>query len=491
MASPCRKKLFTSKKFVVSEDSLSPVDNSDLDIDFQPVLFNSSSNDDNETIVSPSKLPKRQKKKVKNGGGKRKEDSEKQKAIVQRIVADCSFSNLSTFDLDVYKAKHLEPLNERKCQPSTFIAHNVAVVGFLKFIKLQHPEVCKLDFPASFLRLKQWNQFYRRNLQQQYVFSSFKRFSISTAMDESPGTEHMRGYGELLFAILTFENAQRPSAIRGMLVEEAKEVEKSSKGFYVIRVRIAGHIVGFPVSQIVVRPAVKDALFTFIHLAPGQKFVFEWRGEQWTSSHAAKALQRVCSACVPKGRNLTATKVRKCTATQIRAKNPGQREMVAGHMAHLISTQETHYINPLQCDESVVAYEAIQSLNGRDTEIEGEQAHQGESSSSVPNPPSPDGASSQHSPASHSQQDQASPDRSPQSANVAKSRKQFTKEESEEVLRCFGKNIKERKRIFIREARVAMEEGSLSLCATKSAKQIQDRVAEFIRSEQRREKENN
>ncbi|CAK8682341.1 unnamed protein product [Clavelina lepadiformis] len=182
-------------------------------------------------------------------------------------------------------------------------------------------------------------------------------------------------------------------------------------------------------AQIVVRPAVKDALFTFIRLAPGQKFVFEWRGEQWTSSHAAKALQRVCSACVPKGRNLTATMVRKCTATQIRAKNPGQREMVANHMAHLISTQETHYINPLQCDESVVAYEAIQSLNGRDTEIEGEraaeQAHQGESSSSVPNPPSPDGASSQHSPASPSktqpahQQDQASPDRSPQSANVA------------------------------------------------------------------------
>ena len=58
-------------------------------------------------------------------------------------------------------------------------------------------------------------------------------------------------------------------------------------------------------------------------------------------------------------------------------------------------------------------------------------------------------------------------------------------------MRFFGENIRERKRIFIREARVALEEGSLSLCATKSAKQIQDRVAEFIRSEQRREKENN
>ena len=58
-------------------------------------------------------------------------------------------------------------------------------------------------------------------------------------------------------------------------------------------------------------------------------------------------------------------------------------------------------------------------------------------------------------------------------------------------MRFFGENIRERKRIFIREARVALEEGSLSLCATKSAKQIQDWVEEFIRSAQRREKENN
>ena len=50
------------------------------------------------------------------------------------------------------------------------------------------------------------------------------------------------------------------------------------------------------------------------------------------------------------------------TILQIRAKNPEQREMVAGHMAHLPSTQETHYINRFQCDESVVAFEAIQSL---------------------------------------------------------------------------------------------------------------------------------
>ena len=59
----------------------------------------------------------------------------------------------------------------------------------------------------------------------------------------------MRGYGELLFTILTFENAHRPSALRGMLVEEAKEANKSKKGLYLIRVRIAGHIVGFPVCK--------------------------------------------------------------------------------------------------------------------------------------------------------------------------------------------------------------------------------------------------
>ncbi|CAK8687713.1 unnamed protein product [Clavelina lepadiformis] len=105
-----------------------------------------------------------------------------------------------------------------------------------------------------------------------------------------------------------------------------------------------------------------EALFSYVRLAEGQKYVFEWRGEQLTSSHTAKALQHVCAAAVPKGRKLTATMVRKCTATQIRAKNPQQREIVAGHMAHLPSTQEAHYINPLQSEESIVAFEAIQSL---------------------------------------------------------------------------------------------------------------------------------
>ncbi|XP_076810983.1 uncharacterized protein LOC143453512 isoform X2 [Clavelina lepadiformis] len=89
----------------------------------------------------------------------------------------------------------------------------------------------------------------------------------------SPNLLLMRGYGELLFTILTFENAHRPSALRGMLVEEAKEANKSKKGLYLIRVM--HHKTGLTSgpAQIVVRPAVKDALFTFIRLAPGQKFV--------------------------------------------------------------------------------------------------------------------------------------------------------------------------------------------------------------------------
>ena len=68
-------------------------------------------------------------------------------------------------------------------------------------------------------------------------------------MVEHPGPDRMRGYGEVLFTVLTFENAQRPSAVRGMLVEEAKEAEKAKKGYYVIRVRIAGHVVGCQVCK--------------------------------------------------------------------------------------------------------------------------------------------------------------------------------------------------------------------------------------------------
>ncbi|CAK8670999.1 unnamed protein product [Clavelina lepadiformis] len=147
-----------------------------------------------------------------------------------------------------------------------------------------------------------------------------------------------------------------------MMMNEAKAAEKGQKGLSVIRV--LHHKTGLTCgpAQIVVRPPVMEALLSFIRVSKEQKYVFEWRGEQFSSSHAAKAMQHVCKAAVPKGRKLTATMVRKCTATQIRAKNPQQREMVAGHMAHLPSTQEAHYINPLQCDESVVAFEAIQSL---------------------------------------------------------------------------------------------------------------------------------
>ncbi|XP_076820982.1 uncharacterized protein LOC143466235, partial [Clavelina lepadiformis] len=66
-----------------------------------------------------------------------------------------------------------------------------------------------------------------------------------------------------------------------------------------------------------------------------------------------------------------------------------------------------------------------------------------------------------------------------------KSRRQFTEEERFEVKRYFNQNIKKQQRIFIAEARDALESGALPLCARKTPKQIQDRVAEFIRSAQR------
>ncbi|XP_076809320.1 uncharacterized protein LOC143452296 [Clavelina lepadiformis] len=239
-----------------------------------------------------------------------------------------------------------------------------------------------------------------------------------------------------------------------------------------------------------------EALSSFVRVPEGQKYVFEWRGEQLTSSNAAKALQHVCAAAVPKGRKLTATMVRKCTATQIRAKNPQQREMVTGHMAHLPSTQETHYINPLQSDESIIAFEAIQSLYGRDT------IHEEAESSGCFRPE--DIARCIHSDESHNSEE-ASPaeesatktrDKTENLETVVltadvrkyKSRRQFTEEENSEVKSYFAERIRNKQRIFIAEARAALEQGPLSLCANKTAKQIQDRVAGFIRSAERREK---
>ncbi|CAK8682340.1 unnamed protein product [Clavelina lepadiformis] len=43
-----------------------------------------------------------------------------------------------------------------------------------------------------------------------------------------------------------------------------------------------------------------DALLSLIRVSEEQKYVFEWRGEQFSSSHATKAMQHVCKAAVPK-----------------------------------------------------------------------------------------------------------------------------------------------------------------------------------------------
>ncbi|CAK8685097.1 unnamed protein product [Clavelina lepadiformis] len=50
-----------------------------------------------------------------------------------------------------------------------------------------------------------------------------------------------------------------------------------------------------------VKPPVMHALLSFIRVSEEQKYVFEWRGDQFSSSHAAKAMQHVCKDAVPKG----------------------------------------------------------------------------------------------------------------------------------------------------------------------------------------------
>ncbi|CAK8687714.1 unnamed protein product [Clavelina lepadiformis] len=121
------------------------------------------------------------------------------------------------------------------------------------------------------IRIKLWIEFYKRRLEKRrheikerdrrdavqsedvnivlrsrYVSKCMRDMHL---MIEHPGPARMRGYGEVLFTILTFENAQRRSAVRGMLVEEVKVAEKAKKGFYVIRERIAGHVVGCQVCK--------------------------------------------------------------------------------------------------------------------------------------------------------------------------------------------------------------------------------------------------
>ncbi|CAK8691809.1 unnamed protein product [Clavelina lepadiformis] len=159
-------------------------------------------------------------------------------------------------------------------------------------------------------------------------------------------------------------------------------------------------------------------------------------------------------------------------------------------MAQLPSTQETHYINPLQSDESI-AFDAIQSLYGRDT------IHEEAESSGCFRPE--DSARSIHSDEEASPAEESATKTRDKTENLEtvvltadvikyKSRRQFTKEENSEVKSNFAERIRNKQRIFIAEARAALEHGALSLCANKTAKQIQDRVAAFIKSAERREK---
>ncbi|XP_076805589.1 uncharacterized protein LOC143449321 isoform X1 [Clavelina lepadiformis] len=67
-----------------------------------------------------------------DGGGKRADEAEKQKSILQRVVAHCNSSDLNAFSLDAHQAKHVKLLEESSCKPSTFIAHNAAIVAFIK-----------------------------------------------------------------------------------------------------------------------------------------------------------------------------------------------------------------------------------------------------------------------------------------------------------------------------------------------------------------------
>ncbi|CAK8682338.1 unnamed protein product [Clavelina lepadiformis] len=175
-------------------------------------------------------------------------------------------------------------------------------------------------------------------------------------------------------------------------------------------------------AQIVVRPPVKEALFSFIRLAPGQKFVSEWRGEQWTSSHNRQKTAACLQCCSSKG-----------------------SQSNGNHDPRKKTRSKGKYIK--------ICIKMLSLGNSTHTETAACRTR-------------------------------------PLHVADYKSREQFSKAGSEEVLRYFGENIRKQKRIFICEARVALEQGALSLCATKSAKQVQDRVAEFIRSTQRREKEN-
>ncbi|CAK8682259.1 unnamed protein product [Clavelina lepadiformis] len=182
-----------------------------------------------------------------DGGGKREVDAEKQKSILQRIVSICDFEDLKAFTLDTYQKKHVKFLEESKCKPSTFISHNCALVAFIKFLTMRHAAECSFQFQPTMIRIKQWNEFYRRRLQERRheIRESDRRNAIRTEdvnkvlhsrhvmrciqdmqlMVEHPGLSRMRVYGEVFFTVLAFENTQRPSAVRGIIINEAKADE--------------------------------------------------------------------------------------------------------------------------------------------------------------------------------------------------------------------------------------------------------------------------
>ncbi|XP_076826045.1 uncharacterized protein LOC143471970 [Clavelina lepadiformis] len=117
-----------------------------------------------------------------DGGGKRLVDAEKQKSILQRIVSNCSFEDLHAFSLDTYIEKHVKLLEEGKCKPSTFIAHNAAIVAFIKFLTMRHAAECSFDYQPTMIPIKQWNEFYRRRHQERRheIRESDRRNAIRT-----------------------------------------------------------------------------------------------------------------------------------------------------------------------------------------------------------------------------------------------------------------------------------------------------------------------
>ncbi|CAK8674229.1 unnamed protein product [Clavelina lepadiformis] len=109
------------------------------------------------------------------GGEKRLADAEKQKYILQRIVSNCSFEDLHAFSLDTYIEKHVKLLEEGKCKPSTFIAHNAAIVAFIKFLTMRHAAECSFDYQPI-------NQFFATSGQLQPSLHLFFRKLLCSFM---------------------------------------------------------------------------------------------------------------------------------------------------------------------------------------------------------------------------------------------------------------------------------------------------------------------